>query len=377
LRDVWRLVADPKLSQTYFPESPRKGKPAILLDNLLWLIRNLEGNRYYFVYGLDRKGARPSRFIPYRRFRQLRDRLNRHVAAASEFDYVCLLRDKFVFSQFVSSLAIPTPKNLAICNSISVTWLDTSQQSPFAQLLDRGFEGDCFCKQVTGILGSGAFKLRLEAKRVFINDQQVTLEIVRQKLNGNYLIQEKLNQHPAMAELHPSSINTLRLVTARIDGEIKLLSAAQRIGANGKSVDNWAAGGIVVAVDRQEGTLGREGFFKPGYGGRVTRHPSTGVAFEGFQIPYFAQCLEIARQAHSQLYAIHSVGWDVAITAAGPVLIEGNDDWEGGIPMVLEEDFKPRFLAALKQSDHGESGRNSRGNAQSIGDASALPGSLA
>lgn len=32
--------------------------------------------------------------------------------------------------------------------------------------------------------------------------------------------------------------------------------------------------------------------------------------------------------AHKSLYGIHSIGWDVAITDQGPVLIEGNDNWE-------------------------------------------------
>ena len=43
------------------------------------------------------------------------------------------------------------------------------------------------------------------------------------------------------------------------------------------------------------------------------------------------------------LPGIHSIGWDVAISPDGPIIIEGND-WEGRIPMVLEPDFRRRFL---------------------------------
>ena len=36
----------------------------------------------------------------------------------------------------------------------------------------------------------------------------------------------------------------------------------------------------------------------------------------------------MAKELHSKLYRIHSVGWDIAITEEGPVFIEGNSKWE-------------------------------------------------
>ncbi len=127
-------------------------------------------------------------------------------------------------------------------------------------------------------------------------------------------------------------------------GDVQVFSAGLRIGTKGRSLDNWTAGGILLGIDLESGRVREEGFYKPGYGGRVSRHPQTDVPFSGFEIPYFNDALELAKGLHGYLYGIHSVGWDIAITEAGPIIIEGNDDWDGAVPMALEKNFKQRFL---------------------------------
>jgi hypothetical protein len=66
---------------------------------------------------------------------------------------------------------------------------------------------------------------------------------------------------------------------------------------------------------------------------------------EGHGRPYFHRAVDLVTALHTYLYGIHSIGWDIEITEEGPVMIEGNDDWEGGIPMSLEKNFKSRFLS--------------------------------
>mgnify|MGYP000795309594 FL=1 len=46
----------------------------------------------------------------------------------------------------------------------------------------------------------------------------------------------------------------------------------------------------------------------------------------GFQIPLFDQALELCRTASRRVEAhLKYIGWDVAITPDGPVLVEGNN----------------------------------------------------
>ncbi len=213
-----------------------------------------------------------------------------------------------------------------------------------AMLVTKGRQFDGFCKPLMGINGRGAFALRLSEGKLYHSGQELSIEDLQVRLDGQYLIQERVQQHATMSALHPASINTLRIVTFNDSGNIRVFSAAQRIGTNGRDVDNWTAGGILVGIDLETGRLRSEGMYKPGYGGKITCHPQSGITFAGFEVPYFFQAVELVTDIHQYLYSVHSIGWDVAIGPSGPIVIEGNDDWDGAVPMALETNFKQRFL---------------------------------
>ena len=54
-------------------------------------------------------------------------------------------------------------------------------------------------------------------------------------------------------------------------------------------------------------------------------HPDTGIKFKSMKIPYWEQCIDLVCTAHQKLPRIVGIGWDVAITPTGPVLVEGNN----------------------------------------------------
>lgn len=344
-REISRLVNDPELSVSYFPESERKPKLSILMDHVLWLAKYGEVNHNYYVYGLDRKGDLDgTEVLPYKEFRRMRDSRNQHPNNEG-YNYVCILRDKFIFSQFLKSLGFPAPTNLALFNRGQVTWLDTMKSEPMENLISNAqLNINGFCKKLGGILGEGAFPLSIRNGKLYVKDEEITLAELKAKANGQYLLQDWITQHPKVNELHPDSVNTIRLITFNNNGKVEVFCAALRIGTKGRSVDNWGAGGMVVGIDHETGKLKRTGWFKPGFGGRVDKHPDTGVVFEGFQLPYFKEGVRMVCELHGYLYGIHSVGWDIAITPNGPIFIEGNDDWGGGIPMSMEKNFRTRFL---------------------------------
>ena len=57
---------------------------------------------------------------------------------------------------------------------------------------------------------------------------------------------------------------------------------------------------------------------------RFDRHPLSGIAFDGFEIPCWDDVRRIVCEAALVEPRIMMIGWDVAITPAGPVFIEGN-----------------------------------------------------
>ncbi len=148
-----------------------------------------------------------------------------------------------------------------------------------------------------------------------------------------YLLQAKVQQHDHLNALAPSTTNTVRVVTF-LDhtNTVHIHFTIFRLGRQGNVADNWDRGGISVAIDPATGVLGA-GLLKPKYGGQwLEVHPDTGVRFTGQQLPYWEEIVALCRQAARVLPKVRSVGWDVAITPTGPVLIEGNPDWD--LPMV-------------------------------------------
>jgi hypothetical protein len=343
IRQFLHLVNNP--SQTYFPEHRQKGRLSIWLDNLAWIVRNKEINRFYYAYGLDRKDIDVGKeILSYREYRSIRDRRNLRLKGMN-FNYACLLRDKFIFGQLLNSLQLPTPKNIALLDKSGITWLDTMKKFPLSSLVENGnVRVSGFCKKLTGIKGEGAFPLRVANGQIFADEKEISLTQFQQLINAPFLWQETIIQHKELSMLHPNSVNTMRILTFNNEGNIELFSAALRIGTKHRSVDNWGAGGIAVPINIETGTLGEAGVYKPGYGGRTKVHPDSGITLLGYPIPYFTESVELACACHRYFYGVHSIGWDIAVTPGGPVLVEGNEDWDGSFAMSLENNFKSRFL---------------------------------
>ncbi len=64
-------------------------------------------------------------------------------------------------------------------------------------------------------------------------------------------------------------------------------------------------------------------------------------------MPFFREAVRVARELHNFLYGIHSVGWDIAIGEKGPIIIEGNDNWEITPFQAFDGSAGKRFLSSL------------------------------
>ncbi len=143
------------------------------------------------------------------------------------------------------------------------------------------------------------------------------------KTNGQTLLEEVLTQHEKVNDLYPGAINTVRMVTMTDDeGAPHLLYAAMRLGSGGAVVDNFNSGGMVIPVDPEKGTLVGVAVNKAGHA--FDAHPDTALKFDGYQLPCWEECRRLAFDAAVRMPTIRLVGWDLAITPGGPVLVEGN-----------------------------------------------------
>src|SRR5699024_12718885 len=91
-------------------------------------------------------------------------------------------------------------------------------------------------------------------------------------------------------------------------------------------------------------TLFRSYFFKNLKDGKVESHPNTFEKFQDFKIPFYNESCELAINLHESLYGIHSIGWDIAITPDGPLIIKGNDNWNVAMQQLFyKKEIKKRI----------------------------------
>lgn len=308
-------------TESYYPESPRKSpfrqKMELIWSDLRYGLTELS----YYTYGLDRKGMHLSQFVDRLTFMKLRDGHNK----TEPFNYICILRDKNLFSIVGKHYGMPVIDSLGILNE------DTNTDKVI-ELLET--HRHIFIKPIDDMKGKGVMYISNEGNSIFVNGRNTTVVEFKQMLNslkGKRIIQSRLIQHPDISKIYPQSINTLRIISinphhSSDENDIVLIGCVLRMGAHGSNVDNWSKGGVVAKVN-SNGFLDEYGFFKPGYGTKTKFHPDTKVVFKETKIPFFNEAIKVTKQFHCKLNNIFSIGWDVAITVDGPVFIEGNDNW--------------------------------------------------
>lgn len=321
---------------SYFPDESRKSKFKRFTDNLKWLLKYGEVNWFYNLYGFD-VGHSTENFIDYTHFMYDRSKLNGTSGNKSKYNYACILRDKFLFGCFLKSIGAATPEIIAVMREGIVYDVNNKMQS----ITDKDFfkvDDGFFLKAVAGECADGVY---------YMHSDEEFFKRKNDFNKGVYILQKRIYQNQKMNEVNPCCVNTLRMVTVSQNGEPKLLTAVMRIGTSQSgNVDNWAKGGLCVAID-DNGKLKEYAYYKPGHGGRVTTHPDTGLVFKDFEIPFYHEAKELILSVHKSLYGIHSIGWDVAITDDGPMLIEGNDNWEISLMQAADKPLKKEWKQSL------------------------------
>ena len=149
----------------------------------------------------------------------------------------------------------------------------------------------------------------------------------RMRANGHDLAEAYVRQHSSMMGLSPSGLNTVRLVTELDErSTVRILTARLRISVD-SAVDNLAAGNLAASVDIDTGRVNGAAVYSDIARPPVRTHPITRRRIPGFAIPHWDAVIQLAREAALLVPELRSIGWDIAITPAGPDLIEGNHNW--------------------------------------------------
>ncbi|MCF0138386.1 MAG: hypothetical protein HUJ66_08495 [Oscillospiraceae bacterium] len=165
--------------------------------------------------------------------------------------------------------------------------------------------------------------------------------------NGACVCEELIVQGREIAQFHPDSVNTVRIVTYRDDsGYAHTQWCFLRMGAGGSHTDNMSAGGISALIDFETGIICDCG--RDYRGERYVFHPDTGVQLVGFVIPRWDEVKELVQKIANVLPEVRFVGWDLAYTDRGWVFVEGNAQPQCVAPQITAYNGK---LAAYEAMD--------------------------
>jgi Sugar-transfer associated ATP-grasp len=92
--------------------------------------------------------------------------------------------------------------------------------------------------------------------------------------------------------------------------------------------------GILCSIERETGRVRRAAFPD---GRRVECHPDTGLSCVGITVPFWHESIELVRRAHAAAFRqFPFLGWDVALTKDGPILLETNWGWSAIFHQMLD-----------------------------------------
>lgn len=193
----------------------------------------------------------------------------------------------------------------AVCSS--------DKESFVAFLLDKG---RVMVKPICGSLGDG---IEIISKNDIAETESFFAGIMEKYPDG-CVAEELITQEESLAKLNPTSVNTLRITTVRMDDRVDAESFL-RVGKMFSKVDNVAKGGIVCALDQETGKIIRAIDI---FGNIFTAHPHTNMPLVGYTVPRFKEAVALAKELALVLPDYRYMGWDLALTDSGWILVELN-----------------------------------------------------
>lgn len=139
---------------------------------------------------------------------------------------------------------------------------------------------------------------------------------------GKVILEEVVEQGKQTAIFNTSSVNTIRCITLKTRTEMLVPYCFMRTGRKGSFIDNGRSGGLFVGIDPQTGILGTDGVDENGI--RYTAHPDSKVQFKGYQLPDWNSAISMCIKMAEEVSSVRMIGWDIAYTDQGWIVIEGN-----------------------------------------------------
>lgn len=165
-----------------------------------------------------------------------------------------------------------------------------------------------------------------EGKNLKIITTEQEADDIFTNYNKDYLLQEVLVQCDELKQMSSRSVNSMRIITALVNGETKQLTGHLLCNTTDAIAVNVApktpGTGVVLIKTDDDGVLSDVGYYENAK--KLQTLPS-GFTFGGLRIPGYKEAVRIALDAHKSMPFTSFIGWDITIDGNNkPVVIEWN-----------------------------------------------------
>ena len=273
-----------------------KSKFIIKLDMLYSFLKYGTGYTDYFRGDFINIGpAERKTFVTAKSFYKIIHYLN-------NYEYIGIFHDKLIFDKYFKDYLKRDYLNIKL-----------TSYDEYNNFLNN--HKVIFAKDPLGECGHGIRKIPLETVE---NRQSLYDELIQ---NKQFLLEEEIIQNEQANAINPYVVNSFRVITLVNKGQAYVIGNALRV--------NQDKTNVIGCTNDLYFSFGEDGKIDSNviddYGKVYETHPLTGNKFSDIKIDQIGEAFELCRKAALEVPEVRYVGWDVAFSDKGPVLVEGNE----------------------------------------------------
>jgi len=230
---------------------------------------------------------------------------------------IILFENKLVCYELCRSAGFPLP------HQPGMIYPDDNYAGKLVEYLSSSVVGKLVLKPYDGMGGKGIAVAYKDNGIIYIKKKNSVCRLADFELNYPCVIQEYVQQHHLLNRFS-DSVNTIRMATllTKDKSDVLLLGAFIRFGVGNSDVDNLSSGGVAAGVNVDTGGIYD---LAVDFNGDIHHHhPSSGIPFKGFTVPFWDEVTNLARKVQRHFEYHKLLGLDIAVTEKGPVIIEIN-----------------------------------------------------
>ena len=285
-----------KIVEIISKNNNNKSKLYIKLDMILNFLKRGIGYTDYFrgdYINLTKKEK--DTFVTAKSFYKIIHYLN-------NYDYISIFHDKLIFNKYFNEYLKRDYLNLKIATF-----------EEYENFLNKNTV--TFAKDPIGECGHGIEKIEVKN----IKDKKELYDKLLK--NKQFLLEEEIVQSDELNEINPNVVNSFRIVTLVNNGQAYVLNNALRVKQDEAEV--------IGCTNDLYFSFGEDGKIDSNviddYGNIYEKHPLTGKKFSDVVVKDVKEAFEMCKKAALEVQEVRYVGWDVAFSDKGPVIVEGNE----------------------------------------------------